>query len=158
MPRVRSHPLSRRGLLTAFGALGIGSLATACGGAPSGSESKGGSWSFEDDRGTTVQTDGRPEAIVAFVGTAAVLHDYGIECVGVFGPTKGEDGEADVQAGDLDVDKVTVLGNAWGEFSIEEYAALEPDVLISSMYEEDTLWYVPEESEEEILSIAPSIG
>ncbi len=157
MSRVRPAALSRRGLFAACGTLGIAGLVSACG-ESSGDDSGGGSWTFEDDRGETVEIDGLPSKIVAFIGTAAVLADYGVECVGVFGPTTTEDGEPDVQAGEVDVDSVEVLGNAWGEFSVEDYAALEPDVLISSMYEEDTLWYVPEESADEILAIAPSIG
>ncbi|RNL86067.1 ABC transporter substrate-binding protein [Halostreptopolyspora alba] len=158
MSRARSHALSRRGLFTACGTLGLAGLVSACGGSSSESGANAGSWTFTDDRGETVETEGTPSDIVAFIGTAAVLKDYGIECVGVFGPTTTEGGEADVQAGEVDVDSVEVLGNAWGEFSVEDYAALEPDVLISSMYEEDTLWYVPEESADEILAIAPSIG
>ena len=49
-----------------------------------------------------------PQRIVAFTGTAAALHDFGIDdqIVGVFGPTKLKNGKPDPQAGDLDVDKV----------------------------------------------------
>ncbi|MBB4930429.1 iron complex transport system substrate-binding protein [Lipingzhangella halophila] len=158
MSRARSYALSRRGLFTACGTLGLAGLVSACGDSSDEGGANAGSWTFEDDRGETVKTDGAPSNIVAFVGTAAALYDYGIECVGVFGPTTTEGGEPDVQAGEIDVDSVEVLGNAWGEFSVEDYAALEPDVLISAMFEEDTLWYVPEESAEEILAIAPSIG
>ncbi len=59
----------------------------------------------------------------------------------------------------MDVTKVTVLGNAWGQFNIEKYAALAPDVLISTMFDDaGTLWYVPEESKDKILKLAPSVG
>ncbi|MCZ9338869.1 ABC transporter substrate-binding protein, partial [Streptomyces sp. TRM76130] len=59
-----------------------------------------GPWSFEDDRGTTVELDEVPTSIVAFTGVAAALHDYGVQVEGVFGPTTTKDGTADVQAGD----------------------------------------------------------
>ena len=149
---------SRRQLLAAGGALGLGALLSACGGDNGSSGGGSGSWSFRDDRGKTVTTDGTPKNLVAFVGTAAVLHDYGITCKGVFGPTKQKNGKPDAQAGDLDVDRVTILGNTWGEFNVEKYASLNPDLLITSMYLKNTLWYVPDESKDEILRLAPSIG
>ncbi|MBZ6474710.1 ABC transporter substrate-binding protein [Streptomyces griseocarneus] len=154
---------SRRGFLTAGGALGLGALLTACGGGSSDASSdtaggKDGAWSFKDDRGKTVKAGKTPRRIVAFTGTAAALHDFGIECVGVFGPTKLANGKPDPQAGDLDVDKLTILGNAWGEFGIEKYAGLRPDLLVSNMFEPEALWYVPEESKKKILGFAPSVG
>ncbi|WP_073952876.1 ABC transporter substrate-binding protein [Streptomyces kebangsaanensis] len=168
MPNARSTTLSRRGVLAAGGALGLGAVLAACGGEDAKSGGSGGGttaarsgpWSFEDDRGQTVKADEVPSAIVAFVGVAAALHDYGVQVKGVFGPTTTKDGKADVQAGDMDVSKVTVLGNEWGQFNIEKYAALAPDALISTMFDDaGTLWYVPEESKKKILAVgAPSVG
>ncbi|MDI2129656.1 ABC transporter substrate-binding protein [Yinghuangia seranimata] len=171
MPNLPVPARSRRGFLAAGAALGIGALVVGCGddtsddaanaGAPaagSGAPTAGGAWTFQDDRGKTVSTKKTPKKIVAFVGTAAVLHDYGIECAGVFGPTKTADGKPDVQAGELDVAKVKVLGNQWGEFSIENYAALQPDLLVSPMYDKDALWYVPDDSKDKILAVAPSVA
>ncbi|GGP77904.1 ABC transporter substrate-binding protein [Streptomyces abikoensis] len=163
-PRI-ANP-SRRGLLAAGGALGLSALLTACGGggsSDSGEESgqaagKKGPWTFKDDRGRTVRKDRTPRRIVAFTGTAAALHDFGVECVGVFGPTKLKDGKPDPQAGDLAVDKLTVLGNAWGEFNVEKYAGLNPDLLVTNMYEPDALWYVPDDSKKKILALAPSVA
>ncbi|MFD1661873.1 ABC transporter substrate-binding protein [Streptomyces caeni] len=170
MPKPRPALPSRRGILTAGGALGLGALLTACGdgedpgnGGPGGGPTAGkgsGPWSFKDDRGRTAKSDRTPSAVVAFVGAAAALHDYGIEVKGVFGPTETDDGAADVQAGDLDVGKVAVLGNAWGQFNVEKYAALAPDLLVTTLFDDaGTLWYVPEESREKILAVgAPSVG
>lgn len=169
MPNARATHLSRRGVLAAGGALGLGAALAACGDddAKSGSSGSGetaaaksGPWSFKDDRGQTAKADKVPSNIVAFVGVAAALYDYGIQAKGVFGPTKTKDGKADVQAGDMDVSKVTVLGNEWGQFNIEKYAALAPDALISTMFDDaGTLWYVPEESKKKILAVgAPSVG
>ncbi|MFD9204289.1 ABC transporter substrate-binding protein, partial [Streptomyces anthocyanicus] len=118
-----------------------------------------GPWTFKDDRDETVKLDKVPANIVAFTGVAAALFDYGIEVKGVFGPTKTKDGKADVQAGDMDVSKVTVLGNVYGQFNVEKYATLAPDVLISTMFDDaGTLWYVPAESKDKISKLAPSVG
>ncbi|MFJ3893980.1 ABC transporter substrate-binding protein [Streptomyces sp. NPDC090083] len=168
MSNARATHLSRRGILAAGGALGLGAVLAACGDddAKSGGSdkettaAKSGPWTFKDDRGQTARTDTTPATIVSFIGVAAALHDYGIESKGVFGPTRLKDGKADVQAGDLDISKVTVIGNEWGQFNIEKYAALAPDVLISTMFDSaGTLWYVPEESKKKILAVgAPSVG
>ncbi|MFB7665024.1 ABC transporter substrate-binding protein [Kitasatospora sp. NPDC056138] len=171
MPRSRtSVRLSRRGLLAAGGAAALGSLLTACGGSGSSGSSgkdspvaKGsatGPWSFTDDRKKQVTAKSTPARIVAFTGTAAALVDFGMDrqIVGVFGETRAKDGKADPQAGDLDVDKVEILGNVWGEFSIEKYAALRPELLVTHMYEPGALWYVPDESKDKILQLAPSVA
>jgi iron complex transport system substrate-binding protein len=163
MARSPAPFLSRRTLLAASGAAGAGALLGACGGNDEsgdgeGAESAAGAWTFTDDRGEEVTLDTAPTTLVAYVGSAAALHDYGIECTGVFGPTLLADGEPDVQAVNLDVDALTVVGNAWGEFNIEEYARLEPDLLISGIHAPPDLWYVPEDSAEDILALAPSVG
>lgn len=168
MSNARATHLSRRGILAAGGALGLGAALAACGDddAKSGgadketAAAKSGPWTFKDDRGTTAKADKVPANIVSFIGVAAALHDYGIESKGVFGPTKLKDGKADVQAGDLDISKVTIIGNEWGQFNIEKYAALSPDVLITTMFDSaGTLWYVPEESKKKILAVgAPTVG
>lgn len=142
----RATSLTRRGILAAGGALGLGAVLAACGdgdktkdsGASSSASAKSGSWEFKDDRGQTVKTKTVPKNIVAFTGMAAALKDFGVEVTGVFGPTYVEDPKTkerkpDVQAGDLDIAKVKVIGNVWGEFNIEEYLKLQPEVLITDM-------------------------
>ncbi|MGK5696233.1 ABC transporter substrate-binding protein [Streptomyces sp. URMC 128] len=166
MSNARTARFSRRGILAAGGALGLGALVTACGsedssdgGSDSKASAKSGPWSFKDDRGKNVQLDKVPANIVAFTGVAAALHDYGVSVKGVFGPTKTQDGKPDVQAGDMDISKVTILGNSWDQFNVEKYAALAPDVLISTMFDSvGTLWYVPEASKDKIAKLAPSVG
>ncbi|WP_103529681.1 ABC transporter substrate-binding protein [Streptomyces sp. SM12] len=165
MPTPR-FSLSRRSLLTAGTAVGAGALLTACGSGPresasddtTGEAGGGDGWSFTDDRGVTVELPAAPERVVAFIGSAAALHDFGVECVGVFGPTVGADGEPDEQAGDLDVTKPTVLGNAWGEFDVDTYATLEPQLLVTNMFGEDALWYVPDDARDQIERLAPTAG
>ncbi len=60
-----------------------------------------------------------------------------------------------MQAGDLDISKVEILGNVWGEFNVEKYAALGPELLVTAMWEKDALWYVPDQSKDKILKLAP---
>lgn len=151
--------LSRRGLLVA-GAAGLAALLTGCDGGRAGSGATAGDWSFTDDRGQKATAKARPERVVAYVGTAAALHDFGVgnRVVGVFGPTRQADGKPDPLAGDLPVDKVTILGNAWGEFNIEKYAELRPELLVTQMFEPGALWYVPDESKDKIEQLAPTVG
>ncbi|WP_329457786.1 ABC transporter substrate-binding protein [Streptomyces sp. NBC_01497] len=167
MPDLRTgSSVGRRGLLAAGGALGLGAVLAACGGKSgtttssdgNGTTAKAGPWSFKDDRGVTAKADSTPKNIVAFVGTAAALHDYGIEVKGVFGPTKKKDGSPDVQAGDLDVNKVTVIGNVYGEFNVEKYAALDPDLLVTEQWQKGELWYVPDKSKAQITKLAPVVA
>ncbi|MER7516024.1 ABC transporter substrate-binding protein [Streptomyces sp. NPDC126499] len=166
----RATSLTRRGLLAAGGALGLGAALAACGdkgGKKDGDSTKAGGktgpWEFTDDRGQKVTAKTTPKNIVAFTGTAAALKDFGIEVKGVFGPTYVEDPKTkakkpDVQAGDLDIAKVKVIGNVWGEFKIEEYLKLQPELLITDMWEKNDLWYVPAEQKDKILKIAPSVA
>jgi iron complex transport system substrate-binding protein len=157
---------SRRRLLAAGGALALAPLVAACGGdGDEGSEKTGaagattsGPWSFKDDRGRTAKADRRPERLVAFVSTAAALYDYGIECTGIFGPSEPIGGKPNPQVGAMDVAGLTSLGTAWGQFNVEKYAALRPDLLISNMFPGPDLWYVPQESHKKIESLAPSVG
>ncbi|MDK1475627.1 ABC transporter substrate-binding protein [Streptomyces sp. 549] len=156
----RASHLTRRGLLAAGGALGLGAVVTACGSdGGSGSDAAAEkSWSFTDDRDKKVTADSRPQRVVAFTGAAAALYDYGLdkELVGVFGETKLKNGKPDPTAGDLPVDSVEILGNVWGEFSVEKYAKLKPELLVTHMYDPDSFWYVPDESKDKILKLAPS--
>ncbi|GAB7184377.1 ABC transporter substrate-binding protein [Kitasatospora sp. Ki12] len=161
--------LSRRGLLAVGGATTLGALLTACGSggprtdapdaAPAGG-ARNGSWAFTDDQPKTLTAPSTPKRIVAFTGTAAALVDFGLDkqIVGVFGETRTADGKADPQAGDLNVDKVEILGNSWGEFGIEKYAALRPDLLVTHMYDPGALWYVPDESKDKILQLNPTVA
>ncbi|MEV4680158.1 ABC transporter substrate-binding protein [Streptomyces kurssanovii] len=165
MPNARASHLTRRGLLSAGGALGLGVALAACGQDSKGEKgdsdkaaAKSGPWSFTDDRGKKSESKAVPKKIVAFTGTAAALFDYGVEVTGVFGPTKTADGKADVQAGDMDISKLEILGNVWGEFNVEKYAALAPELLVTDMWEKDALWYVPDQSKDKILKLAPSVA
>ncbi|WP_037606340.1 ABC transporter substrate-binding protein [Streptacidiphilus rugosus] len=166
------HP-SRRHVLAAGGVAGLGALLAACGSAghPTGRSTAAGSgdgaapsatapWTFTDDRGRRTTLTATPTRVVAYTGTAAALHDFGVtdRLVGVFGPTRLADGKPDPMAGALDVSRLTVLGNAWGEFDLEKYAALRPQLLVTDMWQPDQLWYVPDASKDRIAALAPTAG
>ncbi|MGR6319539.1 ABC transporter substrate-binding protein [Micromonospora soli] len=154
--------LTRRGLLAAGGAAGLAALLAGCGrdGGTAATAPTGGPWSFTDDRPQQVDAAARPSRVVAFTGVAAALVDFGLDTqiVGVFGETKKSDGSPEPQAGDLDIGRVEIIGNAWGEFNLERYAALRPDLLVTHMYDPGALWYVPDESKAKILPLAPSVA
>lgn len=160
---VSARRLSRRGLLAAGGAATLAALLAGCGGdedsATPAAKDSGGPWSFTDDRNEKVSAPARPTRVVAFTGVAAALVDFGVDkqIVGVFGETKRSDGSKDPQAGDLDVESVEILGNVWGEFNLEKYAALRPELLVTHMYDPGAFWYVPDESKSKILPLAPTV-
>ncbi|MFI6326349.1 ABC transporter substrate-binding protein [Nonomuraea sp. NPDC050556] len=144
--------------------VGLGAVLTltACGGGTAAPVTKATtaavSFSFTDDRGRKVDLPERPTRIVAQVGAAAALWDFGVRPVAVFGPHKLKDGSRDPQAGNVDIAKVTGLGNVWDEFDVERYIGLQPQLLVSSMYLKDDLWYVPAKSKETIEKVAPTAG
>jgi len=163
------HPSRRRVLKSGLGmaaGLGLGAigLLDACSATVSSSNASSstssGPWTFTDDRGTTVRLDSAPTKVVAYTGTAAALYDFGVthRIVGVFGPTRQANGKADPMAGNLPVDELTVLGNAYGEFDVAKYAELSPQLLVTDMWEKNSLWYVPAASLSKIEKLAPSIG
>ncbi|MDR7273540.1 ABC transporter substrate-binding protein [Catenuloplanes atrovinosus] len=155
---------SRRGLLT--GALGLGATAVlaACGGSDdetpsaSGSSAAAGPFTYTDGRGRPISLPKTPTKIVAQVGAAAALWDFGVRPIGIFGPSTKADGTQDPQSGSIDLKAVTSVGNVYGEFNIEKYLSLSPELLIAGMYDPKLLWYVPEESEAQIEQIAPTLG
>ncbi|SDE24678.1 ABC transporter substrate-binding protein [Glycomyces harbinensis] len=161
---LRAYPraLTRRSLFAAGGGLGAASLLAACSegdGGDEGANGGSGSFSFVDERDQkAVELDHVPSKVVAFTGLAAALYDYGVEVAAVFGPTTLEDGSPDIQAGRMPVEDLQVLGNVWGEFDVEKYAEIGPDLLVSHYYEGFDLWFVPEERLEEIESLAPGVG
>ncbi|MFB4308015.1 ABC transporter substrate-binding protein [Actinomadura sp. GTD37] len=163
MSKTGARPLTRRAVLGAGGAFALGALISACGGddgAGGAASPAGGAWTFTDDRGTKIGLQRRPRRIVGYSATAAALHDFGIDeqIVGVFGPTKLKDGGPDPQAGNLPVGRLEIIGNAFGEFNIEKYAALRPDLLVDNMFLPGELFYVPAESKDKIYALAPSVA
>nr|QEO73915.1 iron compound ABC transporter, periplasmic [uncultured bacterium] len=124
---------------------------------PAGSQAPSGPWEFTDDRGTKISLPERPKRIVAQVHAAASLWDFGIKPVGVFGPQTKPDGSPDAQAGNVDLKTTTSVGSAFGEFNLERYTRLDPDLVVTIMYG-PVLWYVPQEAQPKIEQRAPIVG
>lgn len=109
-----------------------------------------GGWSFTDDRGVTVSLPKPPERIVAQTTSAAVLWDFGIRPVGVYGPT-------DFQAGDIDFDQVELIGD-YGTLDLEKLIALKPDLYVDLTPDGAGLWYLTEEELKQVEAIVPTLG
>jgi iron complex transport system substrate-binding protein len=150
---------TRLGAVVCAAALG---LLTACGGTDaagtvSASTATSGPWEFTDDQGVKISKPKRPSVIVAESGTAGALWEYGVKAKGIFGQHRKADGSKDPLVGDVDLASVEVLGNAWGEFNLEKFAALKPDIVLTTM-QGPMLWAVPQESKDKINAIAPIGG
>lgn len=115
-----------------------------------------GSWQFTDDRGITIHTGATPSHIIAQTTAAAALWDFGIKPVGIYGPSRAADGTPDLQAGNLDLDTVTVLGD-YGEFDLEGALALQADLYVD-VDRGGGLWYVPEDLEKTLLERFPTLA
>jgi iron complex transport system substrate-binding protein len=155
------RPISRRGFLFATGGLAATAALAACGDdSTSGPSSGSGAWEFTDDRGTKVKRDKRPEKVVAYVSSAAALWDFGVRPIGVFGPQKTADGKKEIQAGNIDVDKVTSVGNAWDDFDVEKFIGLGPDLVVTGLTgtKPTDLWAITEETGKKIERTAPILA
>lgn len=158
------HLLTRRGFLRGVGATGVLLGLAACGDSGStagtGDGASGGARPFRytDGRGTTVDLAARPTRVVAQSSAAAALWDAGFQVTGVYGELGTTDGKLNYQAGNLDLSKIEVVGKTYGEFNLERYAALRPELLVDMSFDDKTLWYVPEGSADKVYALAPSIG
>ncbi len=119
-------------------------------GATSASTTSSGGWSFTDDRGVTVSLPKPPERIIAQTTSAAVLWDFGLRPVGVYGPT-------DFQAGDIDFDQVELIGD-YGTLDLEKLIALEPDLYVDLTPDGAGLWYLTADELDQVEAIVPTIG
>nr|PZN41440.1 MAG: ABC transporter substrate-binding protein [Bacillota bacterium] len=124
--------------------------------APTGADTE--PWRFTDDRGVTVTLPRRPVRIVAQSTAAAALWDLGIRPVAVFGPQRRPDGSKEPEIGNVDLSAVESLGEQWGELDLEKLAALRPDLIVTTMYQPPSLWYIPDEVREKVEAIAPTVA
>ena len=154
------RPISRRGFLFASGGLAAAAALAGCGDDTPASSSSSGAWEFTDDRGIKITRDKRPEKIVAYVSSAAALWDYGIRPIGAFGPQKTESGEKELQAGNIDLSKVTSLGNAWDDFDVEKFIGLQSDLVVTGLTgkEPTDIWAITPEVGEKIEKVAPILA
>jgi iron complex transport system substrate-binding protein len=116
-----------------------------------------GEWSFTDDRGITITLPTRPERIIAQTTSAAILWDFGIRPVGVFGPSRLPDGTNDFQAGEIDFDSVELLGD-YGTLDLEKMVELDADLYVDLTFGGDALWYLTEDELGQVEAIVPTLG
>lgn len=151
--------VSRRRLLAGSAALGALLGLPACGAdtepAPAAADP---SWSFTDARGEHVQLPRRPERIVAYVGVAAVLWDYGVRPVGIFGPQRREDGSPDTTVGNIDLASVTSAGEGYEAVDFEALAALRPDLVVTGMTSPNVMWVITDDAVDRVTRIAPLVA
>ncbi len=128
-------------------AAGALALVAACG--SGGGDDSGDGWTYTDDVGTEISRDAVPERIVAHKDSAAALADMGLgdKVVGVFGAPTGEETEYALQSPNLDLTSVEDVtgGGDYGDIDLEKLAGLEPDLVVTTTYGGDTLWYINDE-------------
>lgn len=154
--------LSRRGLLA--GGIGLGALAalSACGSDPrerdGAAPAPAHTVTWTDARGEKVKISPATKTVVAQSSAAAALLDAGYRVAGAYGELTPTNGTLGYQAGRLDTAELTVIGRKYGQFNMEEYAAMAPDLLIDMCYDNKTLWYVPKADVEQVEQLAPTLA
>jgi iron complex transport system substrate-binding protein len=123
-----------------------------------------GGWSFTDDLGTTVELDEVPSRVAGLNDVIASLWNYGIEPVAGFGQTSAAD---DVAFEGRDLGDLAIVGESYGQIDLEQLAAAEPDVIVTSAYPVDSSGTIDEsqplygfesiEQQEQVAEIAPII-
>jgi iron complex transport system substrate-binding protein len=163
MPRFPD--LSRRRL--AAGALAVAAAVAlaGCGGddgstaSDSDASPSAGPWSYTDDLGQTIELDQTPVRIAAYGDEAAALWNFGVTPVAMFHYMDPAD---DPTFEDLDLSETEVIGTTYGEINLEQLAALQPDLIVTTTYDGDT----PEEMYgfkdkaqlQKVKAIAPVVG
>lgn len=165
--------ISRRGLTGAVAGLSLaGSLSSAMAqnatpesetylrtDLPSGGEQTDGTWAFTDDRGVTQTLDATPTVVVAHIGIAAALYDFGYTVGGYYGTAVAEDGSPLPSAGRLPLDEVPSIGDN-AEINIEKLINLKAKVFIGPSYDLSlplSIWPIDDEGLEIIDGIAKVI-
>ncbi|MBB5889018.1 ABC transporter substrate-binding protein [Kutzneria kofuensis] len=157
----RGAGLSRRGFLVAAGGAAATLALAACGDGERPANAAGsGPWAFTDDRGQKASRDQRPTRVVAYASSAAALWDYGVHATGVFGPQKTADGKKEIQAGNIDLSAETSIGNAWDDFSMEKFAALKPDLVVTGLTgaKPTDLWVIKDDLAAKVQQVAPIVA
>lgn len=148
--------------LAGLGALGATTLAGCNASARDTDATPGGtgtdSFSYTDARGKLVEFPLPATTVVAQSSAAATLWDFGFRVAGAYGDLKPVDGELSYQAGDLDLSEITVLSDTFGSFDVEKLATMEPQVLIDLVFVPDQLWYLPDDLQDKVEQVTPTIG
>lgn len=94
-------------------------------------------WTYADGSGNAVTVDHVPTRIIASQDAAAGLIPLGIRPVGIY--VDSAVAEAKALEG-LDLTGIEIIGEAWGEVSVEKAAALKPDLIIGEWWPLDNTW------------------
>jgi iron complex transport system substrate-binding protein len=94
-------------------------------------------WSYVDGSGATVTLDHVPTRIIASQDAAAGLIPLGIRPVGIYADSAVADAKA---LEGLDLTGIEIIGEAWGEVSVEKAAALKPDLIVGEWWPLDRTW------------------
>ena len=160
MPRTAD----RRRLLAAGLTLAAAAAFAGCGAdtapEPAGSDpSDHASWSHTDDLGQTVELDHVPTRIAAYGDEGAALWNFGITPVALF---HYMDPAEDPTFEDLDLSETEVIGTTYGEINLEQLAALQPDLVVTTTYAGDTpeeMYGFKDEAQlAKVRAIAPVVG
>ncbi|WP_055701249.1 ABC transporter substrate-binding protein [Streptomyces silaceus] len=91
-------------------------------------------WEFTDDRDHLVRSRHRPSRLVAYLPTAAALHDHGIDVAGVFGSAHDDPAVPDpAKSGDLPLADLAYYG-AGSALDVDALLAAAPDLVVALTY------------------------
>jgi len=121
-----------------------------------------GEWTFTDVLGNTVTLPERPQRIAAAINIAAASWDFGVEVPIIFGWTATNYPDGDhVAWGNIDINKIEIVGNLEGSVEVEPLLAQQPDLIVSWIWDKDnpasSQVAIPEDLTEQIAGIAPII-
>lgn len=122
-------------------------------------EAASGPWTWTDDVGQTIELDETPTKVAAYGDAGAALWNFGITPVALFHYMDPAD---DPTFEDLDLSETEVVGTAYGELNLEELAALQPDLIVTTTYDGDTpesMYGFKDEAQlEKVRAIAPVVA
>ena len=114
---------------------------------PSGGTAADGSWSFTDDRDVTVEADASPAKVVAYIGIAGALHDFGYEVAGFFSGESREQVDPRLIAPNLPFETLEDFGYA-DIMDVEALVTLGADLLVGANYDvsgAQVIWPIPDD-------------
>lgn len=119
-------------------------LLTACGGSSedeaadsptSAASAPSGPWSYVDGLGQTIELAEVPTRIAAYGDAAAALIGFGIKPVAIFHYVDPAD---DATFEDVDLEGIEIVGTSYGEIDVEQLAATQPDLIVTTSYQGET--------------------
>lgn len=112
-------------------------------------------WTYTGGSGETVTLDDVPTRIIASQDAAAGLIPLGIRPVGIYADSAVADAKA---LEGLDLTGIEIIGEAWGEVSVEKAAVLKPDLIVGEWWPLDNTWSGGEDVVNALKPLAPITG